>query len=207
MTDPTPATVTTTRPRASRGRRGLALVALVLACLTILTSTIAIWTHQVVLNTDRFTGLVVNVVDDPAIIAPISDRVSTQVVEALDIQAKVAAALPGPSAVLAPAITNAVREAIDKRLQVALADPRFQQVLLTTVSTTHEQLVRLLRDQTSNLVVKDGYVYLTVFPIIGTALTELQSMGFIPASVIGNPRVGPRSTTKHSGVGHPTGRS
>ncbi len=183
MTDPTPAMVITTRPRASRRRRGLALVTLVLACLAILMSTIAVWTHQVVLKTDRFNALVVGVVDAPAIIAPISDRVSTQVVDALDIQGKVAAALPGPSAILAPAIANAVREAIDKRLRVVLADSRFQQVLLTTVSTTHEQLVRLVRDETSNLVVKDGYVYLTVFPIIGTALTELQSMGVIPAAV------------------------
>src|SRR5512134_1607789 len=93
MTEPTPAPETATRRRASRRRRGLALVALVLACLTILTTTIAVWTHQVVLDTGRFTALVVDVVDDPAIIAPISDRVSTQVVEALDVEGKVAAAL------------------------------------------------------------------------------------------------------------------
>lgn len=171
------------RRRHSRRRRGMALVALVLACLTFLTSVVAVWTHQVLLNTDRFTALVVDVVGESAVIVPVSDRVSTQVVEALDVEGKVAAALPGPSAVLAPAITNAVREAIDKRLQVVLADPRVQEAMLTTVSATHRQLVRLLRDETSNLVVEDGYVYLNVFPIVGTALTELQSMGFIPASV------------------------
>ena len=43
MTDATPATPR----RASRRRRGLALVALFLACLTILLSTIAVWTHQI----------------------------------------------------------------------------------------------------------------------------------------------------------------
>ena len=132
---PTPASVR----KASRRRRGLALVALVLACLTILMSTLAVWTHQVALNPDRSTALVANVVDDPELIAPISARVSTQVVDALDIEARVAETLPGASAVLAPVITNAVREAIDRRLQVALANPQIQQALLTTLSFTHER--------------------------------------------------------------------
>ena len=182
---PVPSAPTTApaRKRSSRRRRGVALVALVLACLTIMLSTVAVWTHQVALNTDRFTAVVADVAGDPALIPPISDRVSTQVVEALDIQARIADTLPGPSKVLAPAITNAVREAIDKRLQVALANPQVQQALLKAISFTHERVVRLLRDQGTATDVIDGYVYLNVFPIVGTALTELQSMGLIPAGV------------------------
>ena len=194
MTDSTPAAPAAPAPsapavaeaapkRSSRRRRGLSLVALVLACLTIMLSTLAVWTHQVALNTDRFTTLVANVVGDPALIPPISSRVSTQVVVALDVQTRVADALPGPSKVLAPAITNAVREAIDKRLQVALANPKVQQGLLAAISFTHERVVRLLRDQGVATDVVDGYVYLNVFPVVGIALTELQTMGIIPATV------------------------
>ena len=40
---------------SGRPRRVLAGVALVLACLSILVTTVAVWTHQVALNTDRFT--------------------------------------------------------------------------------------------------------------------------------------------------------
>ena len=92
--------------------------------------------------------------------------------------------LPGPSTVLAPAIATAVQEAIDNRLQQALANPQFQQALLAIVSTTHSRVVALLKDESTNLTVIDGYVYLNVFPIVGTALTELQQMGLIPASVV-----------------------
>ena len=140
-----------------------------------------VWARQTLLNTDRFTALAAEVVDEPVIIAPISDRVSTQVVESLDIEARVAEALPGPSTVLAPAIANAVRDAIDSRLQQALANPQFQQALPAIVSTTHGRVVALLRDESTNLTVIDGYVYLNVFPIVGTALAELQAMGLIPA--------------------------
>jgi hypothetical protein len=194
MTDSTPAASAAPVPsvpvaavavpkRSSRRRRGLSLVALVLACLTIMLSTLAVWTHQVALNTDRFTALVANVIGDPALIPPISSRVSTQVVEALDVQTRVADALPGPSKVLAPAIANAVREAIDKRLQVALANPKVQQGLLAAISFTHERVVRLLRDQGVATDVVDGYVYLNVFSVVGIALAQLQEMGIIPASV------------------------
>jgi hypothetical protein len=167
----------------NRRRRVLSIVVLLLACLSILTSTLAVWTHQVALNTNRFTSLVEGVVTDPALIAPISARVSAEVVEALDVQTRIADTLPGPSKVLAPVLANAVEQAIDKRLQVALANPRIQQGLITALSLTHEHVVALLRDKGDATSVVDGYVVLNVFPIVGTALTELQSMGIIPASV------------------------
>jgi hypothetical protein len=187
MTDTTPSAATAIRPmdkHSGRGRRALALVALVLACLVIVAATIGVWARQTLLNTDRFTALAAEIVDEPVIIDPVSDRVSTQVVESLGIEAKVAEVLPGPSTVLAPAIATAVQEAIDNRLQQALANPQFQQALLATVSTTHSRVVALLRDESTNLTVIDGYVYLNVFPIVGTALNELQQMGLIPATVV-----------------------
>ena len=187
MTDTTPSPATAIRPmdkHSSRGRRVLALIALVLACLVIVLATIGVWARGTLLNTERFTALAGEVIDEPVIIDPVSTRVSTQVVDSLDIQAKVAEVLPGPSTVLAPAIATAVQEAIDNRLRIALANPAFQQALLTVVSTTHSRVVALLKDESTNLTVIDGYVYLNVFPIVGTALNELQQMGLIPASVV-----------------------
>ena len=73
MTDTTPAPATAIRPmdkHSSRGRRALALVALVLACLVIVAATIGVWARQTLLNTDRFTALAAEVVDEPVIIDP-----------------------------------------------------------------------------------------------------------------------------------------
>ena len=44
----------------SRGRRALLAVVFVLACISIVLSTVAVWTHQVAFKTDRFTALVAN---------------------------------------------------------------------------------------------------------------------------------------------------
>ena len=110
-------TVEDARPRTSRRRRVLAGIALVLACLTILLTTLAVWTHQVALNTNRFTNLVENVVTDPAVTDPISKRISIQVVDALGIQERLEARLPDAIKPLAGALAASVTERIDQRLQ------------------------------------------------------------------------------------------
>ncbi|HEU5204317.1 MAG TPA: hypothetical protein VFU17_08475, partial [Candidatus Limnocylindrales bacterium] len=68
-----------------RGRRRsvLAGIALVLACLAILVATVAVWSHQVAFNTDRFTTLASTALDDPEVIDPLAARMSAQVVQAL----------------------------------------------------------------------------------------------------------------------------
>ena len=177
------ATVATPEPRNRRRRSILAGIVLVLACLSILVTTVAVWTHQVALNTDRFTTLVTDVVADPAVIDPISARISQQVVDAVGVQARIEARLPDPVKGLAAPLTVAIRDGIDRRLQIALANPRIQAALLKSVSFTHAQVVRMLRGDPDNINVVDGYITLDVFPLIGDALAQLQEEGLIPAGI------------------------
>jgi hypothetical protein len=176
-------TAVAVNPRTSRRRRVLSGVALVLACLTILLTTLAVWTHQVALNTDRFTSLVTKTVADPTVTDPIASRISVQVVDALEVQRRLADRLPNAIKPMAGALTTAITERIDARLKVALQNPRLQSALLGTVSFTHAQLVRLLRGETSALTIVDGYLTLDVFPVVAAALDELRSMGLIPADI------------------------
>ncbi|MDF2734792.1 MAG: hypothetical protein K0S97_1415 [Chloroflexota bacterium] len=175
--------VETADRRTSRRRRVMSAIALVLACLSIVVTTVGIWTHQVALNTNRFSTLIESVVTDPAIVEPVSARISTQVVDALDVQGRLETRLPDALKPLAGALTASVRNAIDTRLRVAFQDPRIQAALVNSLSFTHTQVVRLLRDEFDAVGVADGYVTLDVFPVVGAALTELQTMGIIPADV------------------------
>ena len=175
--------VTASRRSRGRTRRLLTGIALLLACLTIVLTTVAIWTHQVALNTNRFSALIENVVTDPAVTDPISRRISIQVVDAIGVQARLDARLPDALKPLAGPLTAAVRSGIEQRLQVAFQDPRIQTALVETLSFSHERIVRLLRGESDVVAVVDGYVTLDVFPLVGVALTELQSIGLIPAEV------------------------
>ena len=170
-------------PRAVGRRRVLSGVALVLACLTILLATVAVWVHQVAFNTDRFTGLVANVIDEPDVIAPLSAAVSEQVVAALDVQTRIAGRLPDVAKSLAPAITLAIQDGIASRLQVGLARPQVQALLLKTVSIAHTRVMNLLRGNSDAVSVVDGYVTIEVLPLVQAALSELQSVGLLPDGV------------------------
>ena len=170
-------------PPPRRRRRVLAGIALVLACLTILVTTVALWAHQVAFNTDRFTSLVSNVIDEPAVIDPLSTKVSAQVVQGLDLQTRVATRLPDAMKPLAVPITQAVQDAITTRLETALNNPRIQQALVRTISVAHQKVMNLLRDQSDAVQVVNGYVVVDVWPVVDAALAELQSMGLIPADI------------------------
>ena len=62
------------RRRVTRRRSVLAGISLVLACSTILVATIAVWAHQVAFNTDRFTALAANALEQPEVIDPLAAR-------------------------------------------------------------------------------------------------------------------------------------
>jgi hypothetical protein len=151
--------------------------------LTILLTTLAVWVHQVALNTDRFTSLVTDVVADPTVTDPIASRISVQVVDALEVQRRLEDRLPDAIKPMAGALTTAITERIDARLKVALQNPRLQSALLGTLSFTHAQVVRFLRGESQALTIVDGYVTLDVFPVVAAALDELRSEGLIPADI------------------------
>ena len=174
---------TVSSPSTRRGRGILAGIALVLACIAILVTTVGIWTHQVALNTNRFTQLIAEVSKDPAVTDPIADRISAQVIDALDVQTRLEARLPDLMKPLAGTMTLAIQNGIEQRLQVALQNPQVNAALLEAIGFTHERVVRVLRGESDVLVVVDGYVVLNVFPVVGAALTELQGAGIIPADI------------------------
>ena len=169
------------KPR--RRRRVLAGIALVLACLTILITTVAVWAHQVAFNTDRFTALVSDVIDEPAVTDPIAAQVSQQVVDGLDLQTRIAARLPDAMKPLAVPITTSLQEAITSRLERALSNPDVQKALVSTISVAHEKVMNLLRDRSDAVQVVNGYVVIDVWPMVDTALAQLKTMGLIPADI------------------------
>jgi hypothetical protein len=171
----------TRRPR--RRRRILAGIVLVLACLTILVATVAVWAHQVAFNTDRFTSLVADVIDEPAVTDPLAAQISAQVVDGLDMQTRIASRLPDAMKPLAVPITASLQEAITSRLQRALSNPDVQKALVSTISVAHEKVMNLLRDRSDAVQVVDGYVVIDVWPMVDTALSQLQTMGLIPADI------------------------
>ena len=171
-------------PTRVRGRRSvLAGISLVLACLAILVATVALWSHQVAFNTERFTALAGNALDDPEVIDPLSARISAQVVDALDVQTRLANVLPDRVTAIAGPVTLALQDGLTRRLETLLAQPRMQQALTRTLAFAHERVMNLLRDQAQAVTDLNGQVVIEVYPALLVALQELQTAGIIGADV------------------------
>jgi hypothetical protein len=169
--------------RVRRRRSVLAGISLVLACLAILVATVALWSHQVAFNTERFTALAGNALDDPEVIDPLSARISAQVVDALDVQTRLANVLPDRVTAIAGPVTLALQDGLTRRLQTLLAEPRMQQALTRTLAFAHERVMNLLRGQAQAVTDLNGQVVIEVYPALLVALQELQTAGIIGADV------------------------
>ena len=166
-------------PAARRRRSVLAGISLVLACFAILIATVAVWTHQVAFNTDRFTALASDALDDPAVIDPLAARISNQVIEAVDVEGRLENLLPDRVTRLAGPVTLALQDGLTRRLETLLAEPRMQQALTRTLSFGHERVMNLLRDRSNAVTVIDGQVVIDVYPVVLVALQELQNAGIM----------------------------
>ena len=118
----TPAPIET--PSRNRRRGALAGISLILACLAILVATVAVWTHQVAFNTERFTALAGDAVDDPEVIDPLAARISAQVVDALDVESRLENLLPERVTAIAGPVTLALQDGLTRRLETLLAERR-----------------------------------------------------------------------------------
>jgi hypothetical protein len=182
-TTTTPAAVEPAPPSPRRRRSVLAGISLVLACLAIVVATVSVWAHQVAFNTDRFTTLASGALDDPEVIDPLGARISAQVVQALDVQARLEGLLPERVTAIAGPVTLALQDGLTRRLQTLLAEPRMQQALTRTLAFAHQRIMNLLRGQAPAVTDVDGQVVIEIYPALLVALQELQTAGIIGADV------------------------
>jgi hypothetical protein len=74
-------------------RTWLSNALVVMTVVAMIASMVAIWARETLYDTDRFIGLVQPALEDPAFFAALSDRVSDESLEALDLGSRVSAVL------------------------------------------------------------------------------------------------------------------
>ena len=178
--EPTPPAPPATR-RRPRVRSLVAGLLLVLGSLSIVVSGVTVWAHQVLLNSDRYAAMVAAVSDDPAVIAAVSNKVAAGAVTALDVQGKLEQVLPGPAAIIAGPIADQIEQQLETVIGNVLVTEQFQTVWVDANRLLHAKVVAFLRGDTTVLQIRDGVVYLDVYPLIDAVLRQLQQIGIIPA--------------------------
>lgn len=166
-------TRSSTDPHRLRLRSWVAVILVVLTSLSLALSTVSVWTHRTLFDTDQFMELVDGAIDDPALAAALSTEVSDQVLTALDLQTRVSNALdrldaalsgaltsiaPGDRvgeilggsnrptlSVLAPSVTQTLEARLAERIDDLITSEQFRERLTTIVREAHGAAVALIR--------------------------------------------------------------
>lgn len=170
----------TSLDRRAFWRKVLTVILVILTSISVVVSTLAVWAHQVVFDTDRFMETVSPIVDDPRFYVLVGDRASEAALDALDIETRLSEQLTAldeylsealldaldvsdrardlldrvsrPSlATLAPGIANALETRIDARIHEFFTSEAFASRFPDLVARVHQAAVALARDDMAQL--------------------------------------------------------
>ncbi|HSN36252.1 MAG TPA: hypothetical protein VLT34_07875 [Arthrobacter sp.] len=181
---------------AGLARRILAIVLVVLTAVFACAAVPALYLRSEVLDTGRYVATVAPLASNPAIQAEISNKVTTQITEAVDVEGitrdamtelgnvapRVAAVISG----LAPAIAEQTKALIHSAVSKFVASPQFQDLWIQVNRVAHQGLVNLATGNTGGTVAVDesGTVTISTKEIIARVKTILVEQGVDLASRI-----------------------
>lgn len=172
----TPASVAASKPK--RWKRPVATSFAILAALLWIASGLALWVNRTILNTDLWIDRVIEPVStDPEVIAAVSDRTATEIVNGLDLENRIAGALPDELGFLSGSITGGIRDFMAERADDLLSSEEFQQLFLVVNREAHDAAVKVLRGDTERVGTEGGRVTLNLLPFINGVLTRIE--GFL----------------------------
>jgi hypothetical protein len=165
------------KPRRRRVRRSVVAVLVALSCLLVLLSTTVVWAHRTLLNTGTFVGTVGPVFQDPAVASAVAARATDELFTELNVQARLRDALPPKASFAAAPVTNATKGFVAGELTKVLTSPQFQAIWTAALTSTHQQLVAVLRGQnTAAVSTSGGYIVLNTVPVINQALAKVSGL-------------------------------
>lgn len=180
-------------PRSHRGWR-MTAVAVMLALAFVLAplSVVAQWAHSQIGDTDRYVETVTPLADDPAVQKAIGDRVTSEIVNGVNVQgltSDVLTALSGQSFVpsraadilpsLSVPLSNAIEQFINDKVNEFVASDTFKELWIEANREAHQQMVGVLTGDTGKTVeVKDNAVSINIAPFIEATKQRLVDNGF-----------------------------
>ena len=130
MTQVVEATATPEAPkaRAPRWRRWTAGFLIVLSCILAPLSVVAIWTRNLVLNTDRYVETVAPLSSNPAIIDTAATNITNALFDNIDVQKEIEDAFPPRADFLAAPLATGLRTVVDQVAVRILSSDQFDSV-------------------------------------------------------------------------------
>ncbi len=157
-----------------RWRRVGVYVLAVLTCLSILTSSVGVWAHRTLLNTDSWVNAVAPLASNPDVTDALAKEVTTQLLTVINAQQLAENALPDKAKVLAAPLTAAVGQFVERTVAELLQTDTFKTFWVEANRRLHSRAVKVLRGDTKAVLTDGGTVQLNLLPLIADALRFIQ---------------------------------
>lgn len=156
------------------GRLTVPWVLLVAAAMLGCAAVLVTFGARVVLTQEVVPAAAGELIEDPVVRAAIAQRASTALVDAVDADRRLRAALPEELAPLAGPLASGVEDATARGIDRLLDTATAQRLWRVAATEANEQLTRVLRDENSTIRVDDaGVVTLDLSPLIATVAKEV----------------------------------
>lgn len=171
-------------------RRGIvSAILVILACVSLVATTLGAWVNRTVWNPDRYIATVAPIVRDPAVTDLLATRITDQVFQALDVETRIQEALvalsentaiPSQVSLLAGPLANSTKDLIRGEVAKFLQSEEFQQAWVTVNERMHPKIVALLQgdySQLPNISVDGASVQLNLVPVVAEVIRNLAQSG------------------------------
>jgi hypothetical protein len=159
-------------------RRWLVGILVVLAVLSVLVTSVTLWAHGFLLNTDKWVATVAPIAKDPQVTHDLSVTLAQQGVDAINIQQRTQNALPSQLQPLADPIATAVQgwlqTFLQKNIETFLNTDTAYNLWVGVNRVAHEQVVNALQNKPGALSINNGEARLNLLPLLSKALVEVQ---------------------------------
>ena len=161
--------------RRSRGIRILQPVLVVLACLGIMASSVSIWAHRTVFNTDRWVATVAPLATNQDVVTAVSGRVTQEVQQAVQPERVAQNLLPSRLKGLAAPIAQGFDQIVASTVSTVMRSAQFSGFWIALNRQLQPRVAAaLLQQPTKRFLTANGTIQLNLLPLVSKALIAVQ---------------------------------
>lgn len=170
----------------ARVRTSVTVLLIALTSISLVGAVVGLWFSRTIWDTDRYVSLVAPIADDPAVTSAISERVTSDVFEALDLRGRVEEALeaiprlPPSAAFLAGPITAGAEDIVRRQVEAFVSSDAFRTLWIELNRALHGKVIALLEGDYSTLPsvsITEGEVQLNLISVSARVLREIVDAG------------------------------
>ena len=150
-----------------RWRRWLAGALIVISCVLVPLSVLAVWVRGQVLNTDRYVENITPLASNPAVIDTAATSLTNQLFDKVDVKQVAEDALPPRAQFLASPLAAGVKEAVNRATVTILSSDQFKTVWIEANRTAHKQIVKALTNKGKVVKTENGKIVLDLSALVG----------------------------------------